>query len=559
MNPSTAQAEVLVDELVRNGVCEVVLSPGSRNAPLSFALHRATEAGRLRLHVRVDERSAGFLALGLAARSGHPVAVVCTSGTATTNLHPAVSEAWHSGVPLIVLTADRPPELRAAGANQTIDQHRLYGTAVRLFDELAVAENRPGQNAYWRTQVCRACHAAGSARGRGGPVHLNVPLREPLVPDGDPDWCEPLRGRPDAEPWTRLAGDESPASALSSVRSPHGVVLLADDHGDEAAQWAEQLGWPVLSEIGGVGLGGANAVAAGMWLLDLPGFLDDHRPEQVVCVGRPTVFRQVQRLLADRGAEMLLVHGAGSGWPAPGQDVREVAQTLGSADVAVDPGWLAAWQRADHKVRAALHAALDAEDWASGPVVARDVIDALPPEALFVPGSSNPARDVALAARHRPDVVVHRNRGVAGIDGTVSTAMGSALAHGGPAYALLGDLTFLHDSNGLLLGPAEQRPDLTMVVFNDDGGGIFSLLEQGGPEYGESFERIFGTPHGTDLAALCAAHGVEHVAAHRRSELLEALRPRSGLRVVEVRSDRARLRGAHERLRAAVSSAFPGE
>ncbi|MDR7302384.1 2-succinyl-5-enolpyruvyl-6-hydroxy-3-cyclohexene-1-carboxylic-acid synthase [Haloactinomyces albus] len=557
MNPSTAQAEVLVDELVRNGVHEVVLSPGSRNAPLSLALHHAMRVGRVRLHVRVDERSAGFLALGLAARSGRPVVVVCTSGTAAANLHPAVSEAWHAGVPLIVLTADRPPDLRAAGANQTIDQHHLYGTAVRWFDELAVAEHRTGQNAYWRTQICRARHASGAGQRRRGPVQLNVPLREPLVPDGDSDWCESLQGRSDGGPWTHLGAAEQPGSALTSVRSPRGVMLLADDHDDEAARWAQRLGWPVLAETGGVGLGGANAVVAGMWLLALPGFLDAHRPEQVVCVGRPTVFRQVQRLLADRGVEVLLVHGD-SGWPAPAHEVREVAQTLGSADVAADPEWLAAWQRADRAARAALDAALESEDWASGPVVACEVLDALPPEALFVSGSSNPTRDVALAARHRPDVTVHRNRGAAGIDGTVSTAVGAALAHGGPTYALLGDLTFLHDSNGLLLGPAEWRPDLTMVVFNDDGGGIFSLLEQGGPEHRESFERVFGTPHGTDLAALCAAHGIEHVAAHRHSDLAEALRFRPGLRVVEVRSDRARLRGLHDRLHAAVSAAVLG-
>jgi 2-succinyl-5-enolpyruvyl-6-hydroxy-3-cyclohexene-1-carboxylate synthase len=556
LNPSTAQAEVIVDELVRNGVRQVVLSPGSRNAPLSYALYRAAHAEQLRLHVRIDERSAGFLALGLAARTRLPVVVVCTSGTAATNLHPAVSEAYHSGVPLIVLTADRPPELRAAGASQTIDQQRLFGAEVRMFDELAVAEHRPGQNAYWRSQVCRAWHAAcGGARG--GPVHLNVPFREPLVPDGDDQWCELLTGRPDGARWTEVSERGRTPSALSQVHAERGLVLVADWGAEVASEWGDRHGWPVLSESGGVGLGGSAAISAGMWLLNLPEFMQNHCPEQVLCVGRPTVFRQVQRLLADTGVEVLLAHG-GVDWPAPAHNLREVAETFGAASGRTDPDWLTGWQQADQKASEALHAALDLERWPSGPAVAREVVDALPESALLVLGSSNPSRDVALAARQRSDVVVHRNRGVAGIDGTVSTAIGSAVAHGRPAYALLGDLTFLHDSNGLMLGPYEQRPDLTIVVLNDDGGGIFALLEQGSPEHRESFERVFATPHGTDIGKLCAAHGVEHTLVRQRSEFDAALRWRPGLRVVEVRAERDQLRSVHQRLLTAVRSALLG-
>ena len=550
MNPSTAQAEVIVDELVRNGLRQVVLSPGSRNAPLSFALHRAAEAGRLRLHVRIDERSAGFLALGVATRTKRPVVVVCTSGTAATNLHPAVSEAFHAGIPLIVLTADRPPELRAAGANQTIDQHRLYGSETRLFDELAVAENRPGQNAYWRSQVCRAWQAA-----RTGPVHLNLPFREPLIPTGGPDWCESVDGRPEGGRWTEVSEQGAAPSTLSRLSTSRGLVLVADWGAESASAWGERYGWPVLSETGGVGLSGSAAISTGMWLLNLPEFIRGHRPEQVLCVGRNTVFRQVQRLLADTGVEVLLAHG-GVDWPAPAHNVREVAETFGAASGPVDREWLTAWQQADHKASAALHAALDLERWPNGPTVARDLVDVLPSESLLVLGSSNPTRDVALAAHHRPDVTVHRNRGVAGIDGTVSTAVGAALAHDAPSYALLGDLTFLHDSNGLALGPLEQRPDLTIVVLNDDGGGIFSLLEQGNPEHGASFERVFGTPHGTDLGRLCAAHGVQHTLVRERADFLDAVRWQPGLRVVEVQADRAELRGVHERLHAAVRSAL---
>ncbi len=558
LNPSTAQAEVIVDELIRNQVRHVVLSPGSRNAPLSFALHRASQAGRVRLHVRIDERSAGFLALGLAARSGRPVVVAGTSGTAAANLHPAVSEATEAGIPLIVLTADRPPELRAAGANQTIDQHRMFGPQVRFFDELGVAENRPGQQAYWRSQVCRATRAAlGTARS--GPAHLNLPFREPLVPTGDLEWCEPMDGRADDAPWTEIAVDGGRPSSLRGPTARRGLVLAADGSAEAAGAWGERYGWPVLSETGGVGLPGGAAISTGMWLLNQAEFVREHQPEQVLCVGRPTVFRQVQSLLTDAGVEVLLAHGGDADWPSPGHAVREVAHTFDAGPTrTADPDWLTAWQQADQKVAAALHAALDLERWPNGPVLARDLVDELPASSLLVLGSSNPSRDVALAARHRPDVAVHRNRGVAGIDGTVSTAIGAALAHNGPTYALLGDLTFLHDGNGLLLGPQEQRPDLTIVVLNDDGGGIFSLLEQGGPEHRGSFERVFGTPHGTDLAQLCAAHGVGHVRVRQRSDFPDALHGPPGLRVVEIQADRAETRSLHARLQAAVSSVLVG-
>ena len=562
MHPSTAQAEVLIDELVRNDVRDVVLAPGSRNAPLSFALHRACQRAELRLHVRIDERSAGFLALGLAARRGTPAAVACTSGTATANLHPAVSEAQHSGTGLLLLTADRPPELRAAGANQTIDQNRLYGAEVRYFHEFAVAEDRTGQNAYWRSQVCRAVRAARGGELAGGPAHLNIPFREPLVPGDDPGWSESLAGRDGGSSWMLNVDEGAVGTALATPAARRGIVLVAADLGPEAAErvdeWARRSGWPVLAETGGLGLPGATggtAIGTGMWLLNVPEFLREHRPEQVVCVGRPTVFRQVQALLADPDVEVLLLHEDPVDWPAPAHDVREVARRLGPPASETDPDWLTAWQQADQKASSALDAALDVEEWPRGPVLARDLVEALPADSLLVLGSSNPTRDVALAARRRPDVRVHRNRGVAGIDGTVSTAFGSALVHTGPAYALLGDLTFLHDANGLLLGPEEQRPDLAIVVVNDDGGGIFSLLEQGNPEHAGSFERVFGTPHGTDLARLCAAHGVPHVQVGQKAELVEALRGQSGLRVVEVRADRCELRGLHARLRSAVRTA----
>ncbi|QRP45488.1 2-succinyl-5-enolpyruvyl-6-hydroxy-3-cyclohexene-1-carboxylic-acid synthase [Amycolatopsis sp. FDAARGOS 1241] len=554
MNPSTAQARVIVDELVRNTVSHVVLCPGSRNAPLSIALYDAAAAGRLKLHVRIDERGAAFLALGIAARTGRPSAVVCTSGTAAANFHPAVLEADRAGVPLIVLTADRPPELRAAGASQVIEQYRLYGDAVRYFDELAVAERRAGQNSYWRSQICRAWNAA-YGEWRSGPVHLNIPFREPLVPDvgDDAEWYESIEGRADGERWTELPDFGAlPSFVVPSAR--HGLVIACDTGVQAASEWAEQHGWPVVSETGGLGLSGTTAISSGAWLLGVEEFISKHKPEQVLCLGRPTVFRQVGKVLSDPAVEVLLVR-PDSDWPAPAHNVRQVGQWFAEPTKPADPEWLAAWQRADAAAAAAVSAALVSEPWPNGLTVAAALIDSLPEGALLVVGSSNPTRDVALVGSLRPDVLVHRNRGVAGIDGTVSTALGAATVHRAPSYALLGDLTFLHDASGLLTGPAEQRPDLTIVVLNDDGGGIFSLLEQGAPEHAASFERVFGTPHGADLGALCAGYRVPHTLATTVEEFRAALVPAPGLRVVEVRVDRTQHRGLHARLRKAVASA----
>lgn len=562
MNPSTAQATVLVDELIRCGVRHVVACPGSRNAPLTFALHAADVAGRLTLHVRIDERAAGFLALGLAAGSGVPVALSCTSGTAAANFHPAVAEADRARIGLVVLTADRPPELRAAGANQVIDQHRLYGNAPRHFAELATAEHRAGQNGYWRASVHRALLAAVD-----GPVQLNLPFRAPLVPDPGGDWPEPLHGRPDGGPWGGVqpvppAGAQAatpPAGAELRPESRRGLVLLAPGpHTPPGVpDWARRHGWPVLSETGGAGV---DALASGPWLLGDPDFLAAHRPSQVLCVGRPTVFRQVERLLADTDTEVLLLDPAGTSAANPSHTVRQFGGSLGAPRGNADPEWLAAWRRADAAATAALREFQAGQGWNTGTNVAGTLLDALPTGATLTVGSSNPTRNVALAARSRPDIRVHRNRGAAGIDGTLSTAAGMSLA-AGRGYALVGDLTFLHDLNGLLRGPAEPDPDLTIVVHNDGGGGIFSLLEQGAPEHASAFERIFGTPHGADLGALCAGYHVPHTLVRSAAELHRAIAntDHSGPRVLEVRAGRDELADTHAAAAAAVTAALRAE
>jgi 2-succinyl-5-enolpyruvyl-6-hydroxy-3-cyclohexene-1-carboxylate synthase len=551
VNPSTALATVLVDELVRCGVRHAVLCPGSRNAPLSFALHAAEQAGLLTLHVRIDERSAGFLALGLALRSRKPVAVVCTSGTAAANLHPAVLEAHHAGIPLLAITADRPAELIGTGANQTVRQAGLFGPAVRAAPALA-APSDCAQHPQWRSAVDRAVAAAQGALGDGpGPVHLNVPFREPLVPSSTldtgphsgPDGLVALQGRPTGVPWTRVPTG-SPLRVEVELDLGRRTLVVAG-HGAPPPP----PGLPLVAEP--TAPGWPDALAAGPWLLGSP-VLDRLRPEQVLVLGRPTLHRPVQRLLADPRVAVTVLTDRPE-WT----DTAATAVAVGTALRCVgapDPGWLHGWQEADTRAADAVGATVDGQPQTTGLGVARRLVAALPTGALLLLGSSNPIRDVSLAARPRRGLTVLANRGVAGIDGTIATAIGAALAHGGPGYALVGDLTFLHDSNGLLVGPDEARPDLTVVVANDDGGGVFGLLEQGAPEYAGVFERVFGTPHGADLAALCAAHHVPHVRVPA-GELADVLSCPRGLRVVEVATQRSGLRALHDQIRRAVATA----
>lgn len=531
---------MIVDELARCGVRHVVLCPGSRNAPLAMAAFDAAADGRIALHVRIDERSAAFLALGISRAGAGPAVVCCTSGTAAANFHPAALEAHHSGTPLLLLTADRPAELLGVGANQTIEQRGLYGAAAPCV-ELPLAEPRPDAGAVWRSAVCQAVAAATA-----GPVQLNVPLREPLVPSADPSWPSSLDGRADGGPWTRWPAPGVP-DAVATGLAARTVLLVGDPAGQPslvtaAARAAAEAGWPVIAEPTGRAAalaGGAAVLDHGSLLVnavDLPAAL---RPEHVVVAGRPTLSRGFGAVR--RAAERVVVLG---GWTDPQRTADEIATRVTPA--APDPAWLAAWRTADSAVADVVAA------WPStGARTAREVVAALPAGAALFLGSSNPVRLVDFFGRPSTATVL-ANRGVAGIDGSVSTAAGIALGSGGPCYALLGDLTFLHDVNGLLIGPAEARPDVTVVVLNDDGGGIFSLLEQGAPEYAASFDRVFGTPHHADLAALCAGYGVPHTLVTDPAKLAAALTPATGPRVVEIRADRAGLRADQQALFTAI-------
>jgi 2-succinyl-5-enolpyruvyl-6-hydroxy-3-cyclohexene-1-carboxylate synthase len=573
MNPSTAFGTVFVDELIRCGLREAVLAPGSRSAPLAMALfERAAAGGRAgpRLHVRIDERSAAFLGLGLAKASSRPVALVCTSGTAAAHFHAAVIEADEAGVPLIVLTADRPPELRGTGTSQTIDQLKLYGGAVRWFSEAGVPEERPGMVRYWRSLACRAwAMASGGAGGLPGPVHVNLPLRDPLVPDAAAGrgWPEPLDGRADGAPWTSLDARPQAGRVLALDWTERGVVVCGDGDYDPGPllTLAEAAGWPVLAEPSSGARSGRNALSAYGYLLDSPEFAARHRPDLIVSAGRPGLSRGQLGFL--RGApgpvparHVAVAQGPGR-WADPARTATEVAAgvELRGSGPARAPAWLAAWQRADAAARRAADEILDAEELATEPRVARDLAAALPAGGLLWAGSSLPVRDLDQQMSPRAGLRVLASRGTSGIDGLVSSAIGAALAHqadgGGPAAALLGDLAFVHDAAGLMLGPDELRPDLCIVVVNNDGGGIFSMLEQAA--FPESFERLFGTPHGTDLGLLAGAAGVPHLLLHKASGLPDALRG-DGLRVVEVHTDRAAGATLRARLREACAAAAAG-
>lgn len=562
MNPSTALASVLIDELLRCGMREAVVAPGSRSTPLALALHALEAEGRVRLHVRIDERSAGFLALGLAKASGTPVPVITTSGTAAANLHPAALEADQSGVPLLLLTADRPPELRSTGANQTIDQVKLFGDAVRLFAEVGVPERVTGLTAYWRALAGRAWAAASGTLTRNpGPVHLNLAFREPLVPDGDFDWPEPLGGRENGAPWTFA---DAPIVVAPNVRLPSRTLVIVGDTtpelGRAASVLAEEHGWPVISEPSGNARRGPNAISTGGSLLEIEHFVNTARPDHLLVVGRPTLSRAVLALLRDPRSEVTVV-GTTANWADATRSAAQVLPALPAADGHHEPDaeWLGVWRDAEVAARKALDEVMQDDD-ATELGLAAALVAALPSDALLFLGSSMPVRDVFTAAAPHDGVTMLANRGVAGIDGTLSSAVGAALSWqrdgGGRAFALIGDLTALHDANGLVLGPDEPEPDLTVVVVNNDGGAIFSLLEQGADDYADAYERVFGTPHGVDFAAWCGATQTPHVRAASVDAALDAVMdPRGGgIRVVEVRTDRAGVARIRGELRAAVAA-----
>jgi 2-succinyl-5-enolpyruvyl-6-hydroxy-3-cyclohexene-1-carboxylate synthase len=533
-----ACARTLVEALAMNGLTDVSISPGSRSTPIALAFARDD---RVRVYVHLDERAAAFFALGLAKATERPVAIVTTSGTATANLFPAVVEAWMSRVPLIVLTADRPPEVRGRGANQTIDQVELFGRYVRWFVDAPLPSEGPRVSRVWLELADETYRRA--CRGPG-PVHVNLPFREPLVPAGDPvdlggpvalalpgTW--PTDGpRPtddDVEGFVdAIAGVERGLLYVGGLRCPSRAVL----------ELGERLGWPMAAEPMS-GLRAAETLTAGQFLMSNERFVRAHMPDVVVQFGAaPTsraalaFVRDVPRLvivdpdevIADphRRATRRFVVAAGA-------IAHEAARRLGTR---ADDEWLDEWRDADERARRAVDTMIDTWDEPYEGRIARDVAAFAPEDSVLVVGSSMPVRDLDAYMAPRTGLRVIANRGASGIDGFVSTVLGVA-ATGAPTTALLGDLTLLHDI-GSLVWSAGRGHDVVLVVANNNGGVIFSFLEQ--RELTE-FEELFATPHGLDLRALCLAAGAGHTRVERAGDLVPAIgqaRSAGGVHVIEV-------------------------
>jgi 2-succinyl-5-enolpyruvyl-6-hydroxy-3-cyclohexene-1-carboxylate synthase len=541
----------LVDELVRCGVRTAVTSPGSRSTPLVLALVRD---GRLACHSLIDERCAGFFALGAAKATGIPAVLACTSGTAAANYLPAVVEAYEAGVPLLVLTADRPPELRDVGAGQAIDQIKLYGRAAKWFVEVGSHEATPQRLRWLRSLACRAVWT--TLGDRPGPVHLNLPFRDPLVPPGElPD---DATGRCDGAPRLRRSRADVPAAgeALRAGARPMMVVGRLErrpgeeDRGAAAAALAQRLGMPLLADPLSGARRGSTAIAHYDALLREETFAADVLPDWVLRVGDLPTSKPLRRWLAALPDEVEQVALEPEGvWHDPDGVLARIAP----AGELIEPGtteagWLERWHDADEAARFALDTEL--RRGLSEPLVANHLATTLPADAVLVVASSMPVRDVEAFAPARADPPrVLANRGANGIDGTVSTALGVAAVHDGPVVLLIGDVALVHDMGGLAT-LARSRHPLTIVLVDNGGGGIFDALPVAAAT--DAFEEHVATPTGVDFAAAAAMAGI----AYRRVEAVEHLRPAFETMLLHVRTDRAETLALRRRCVAAVHAAI---
>ncbi len=550
-NTNTLWCSVLVETLVRCGLRQAVISPGSRSAPLTFALARHASIEAIPV---LDERSASFFALGLAKQHRRPVALVCTSGTAAANFLPAVVEAHESGVPLLVLTADRPPELRDCHSGQTIDQVKIYGGYVNFSHELAVPQATLPLLRYLRQTVA---HAVGRTQfPAAGPVHLNCPFRDPLVPVADqtilPAQTD-LRGffdglRPPVAP--------TAADSLAGLRfKPRGVIVVGPNEAVVGGKFAENvgrlsraLGWPVLADaLSPVRMQAQSAgavVAHYDTLLRNEAVATALRPAQIICLGGWPTSKVLRSWLQQADPEVVLVTD---------RTTNEDALHLRTRVVTANPaewgsnfrgrralsGYAKAWLRADAKAARSLRAALKSGKDLVEPVWPVILASNLPAGTSCFFASSMPVRDAEYLwpAGNRGQRIFF-NRGANGIDGTLSTALG--VAHGGaPAVLVTGDLSLLHDTNGFLSLP-KFKGSLTIVLINNNGGGIFGHLPVA--QFEPPFEEFFATPQNVDFAKLCSTYGVPHRVVKTAAQLAQAVAklPQRGVRVLELRTDRRR-------------------
>jgi 2-succinyl-5-enolpyruvyl-6-hydroxy-3-cyclohexene-1-carboxylate synthase len=502
INESTKLARVIVRQILEAGVTDVVISPGSRNAPLSLAFFAASKRGLIKLHTRIDERTAAFFALGITKASGRPVPIVCTSGTAVANYHPAVLEASHTNLPLLVLTADRPAALRRTGANQTTEQARIFGKAVRYFADISGA-------AYPMELPFNSLHS--------GPAHLNIQFEEPLVGDNNEDWLDDLKVSAPKVFGRKKAG-------TFFTKSTRGILVIGHDRAglelNGVQDFAEKLGWPVIAEDP---LSFPGALAHASIFLTSKTIAEDVAPDTVVVIGRTTLSRSINALV--NSARKVIAIDPRMATVDSDRAAAQKFTQLPAVEVAAPDAEYA--QKLQKYSQRAQKLVSGISDWSEA-LVAREIAGALPKGTSLFISSSRPIRDIEGFAEPRSGVETFANRGLAGIDGNISTALGIA-SQRSSTVAVLGDLGFLHDVTGLI---HNEDINLKIFVINNNGGGIFSTLSQRGVE---GFEEVFGTPHNLDLIAIAKSFGVTASTVATKSELLAEIgKPVSGLSVVVV-------------------------
>ena len=502
VSTSTRLARVIVRQILEAGITDAVISPGSRNAPLTLALFAASEKGLIKLHVRIDERTAAFFALGVAKASKRPVPIVCTSGTAVANYHPAVLEASHSNTPLFVITADRPAELRKTGANQTTEQARIFGKSVRYFADVSGA-------VYPLEMPLNALQT--------GPVHINVQFDEPLIGDEDTSWLDGIVVTP-----PRIF-DRKKAGVFNS-KSTRGVLIIGQDRaGFDAAdveKFSKDLGWPVIAEDP---LTFASAQSHASIFLTSTTIAKDLTPDTVVVIGRTTLSRSVNSLISSARKKIVVDPRMATVDSDRSADQRFLE--LPKVEVAAaDPEWIAKWSK--YSLRTA-KVVSELSVW-SEPVIAREIGARIPSSTALFISSSRPIRDIEGFAAARSGVETFANRGLAGIDGNISTALGIASVRK-ECVAVIGDLGFLHDLTGLI---QNEEINLRIFVIDNNGGGIFSTLNARGSA---GFETVFGTPHNLDICAVTKAMGYESSKIENTSALIAQLsKPVKGVSICVV-------------------------
>lgn len=558
--PASVFAAEFLKHVVELGVEHIVLSPGARSQALALVAAELERRGDVKLHVRIDERAAGFLALGLAVESRMPAVVITTSGSAVANLHPAVLEAHHAGVPMIVLTADRPEELREIGSNQTTHQHDIFGPAVRLsVDEPAPV---PGATAERRgAELAHDAFYAATDYYAPGPVHLNVAFREPLS------------SAIDVRPVEMLIQSErriEPGITLELTRGLNTIVIAGADAGPRAEEVAHEGGWPLIAEVTSGARFGRNLVPAYRELLANPELTS--QIERIVVFGHPTLSREIPALIGDSstGIQTVVVRGAAPEGYNPGLNVSSFVN-----DVTVEPGetnrdWLGLWIVSGREAfgryeSTAIDAAL-----ATAPNVTASRSDSMEDKKAFLAAELAASRvkisrellvdavwrstwphDRLVFAASRlirvadkfvggKKISVHANRGLAGIDGTIGTGIGIALAtENALTRIVVGDLAALHDAGSMLFGTQEERPRVQVIVGNDGGGTIFDALEVGQTASAENMDRVFLTPQQVDLEALATAYGWGYTKVATVSDLERALTGAGdGPELVEVELER---------------------